>query len=111
MADRKVYDPWWRSSAAPPAPAPRPACSAWPVGIIGNIVLFTVFLGGVFDTPNDLNLYGQAGRQLLLHVKNAGNSKRSSRLCPSSFKSAFEIGPDSKASSIESRGIPPTRRV
>jgi nicotinamide mononucleotide transporter len=38
--------------------------AAWPVGIIGNIVLFTVFLGGVFNTPNDLNLYGQAGRQV-----------------------------------------------
>jgi nicotinamide mononucleotide transporter len=38
--------------------------SAWPVGIVGNILLFTVFLGGVFDTPNDLNLYGQAGRQI-----------------------------------------------
>ena len=38
--------------------------SAWPVGIVGNILLFTVFLGGVFDTPNDLNLYGQAGRQV-----------------------------------------------
>jgi nicotinamide mononucleotide transporter len=38
--------------------------AAWPVGIVGNIVLFTVFLGGVFDTPNDLNLYGQAGRQI-----------------------------------------------
>jgi nicotinamide mononucleotide transporter len=38
--------------------------AAWPVGIVGNILLFTVFLGGVFDTPNDLNLYGQAGRQI-----------------------------------------------
>jgi nicotinamide mononucleotide transporter len=38
--------------------------AAWPVGIVGNILLFTVFLGGVFDTPNDLNLYGQAGRQV-----------------------------------------------
>jgi nicotinamide mononucleotide transporter len=38
--------------------------SAWPVGIVGNILLFTVFLGGVFDTPNDLNLYGQAARQV-----------------------------------------------
>jgi nicotinamide mononucleotide transporter len=38
--------------------------AAWPVGIVGNILLFTVFLGGVFDTPNDLNLYGQAARQV-----------------------------------------------
>ena len=42
--------------------------AAWPVGIIGNIVLFTVFLGGVFDTPNDLNLYGQAARQIFFLI-------------------------------------------
>ena len=38
---------------------------AWPVGIIGNALLFTVFLGGVFHTPQNLDLYGQAGRQLM----------------------------------------------
>lgn len=37
---------------------------AWPIGIIGNILLFTVFLGGVFATPQDLDLWGQAGRQI-----------------------------------------------
>jgi nicotinamide mononucleotide transporter len=42
--------------------------AAWPVGIVGNIVLFTVFLGGVFNTPNDLNLYGQAGRQIFFLI-------------------------------------------
>ncbi|WP_179864938.1 nicotinamide mononucleotide transporter, partial [Priestia megaterium] len=24
---------------------------AWPVGIVGNVLLFTVFLGAVFHTP------------------------------------------------------------
>jgi len=38
---------------------------AWPVGIIGNVLLFTVFMGAVFDTPNPVNLLGQAGRQLM----------------------------------------------
>ncbi|WJZ02138.1 nicotinamide mononucleotide transporter family protein [Corynebacterium freiburgense] len=38
---------------------------AWPVGILGNLLLFTVFLGGVFHTPQDLDLYGQAGRQVM----------------------------------------------
>ncbi|MBY4401005.1 nicotinamide mononucleotide transporter [Rhodococcus fascians] len=38
---------------------------AWPVGIIGNSLLFTVFMGGVFHTPQALDLYGQAGRQLM----------------------------------------------
>jgi len=38
---------------------------AWPVGIVGNALLFTVFLGAVFDTPNPVNLLGQAGRQVM----------------------------------------------
>ncbi|MGA3525728.1 nicotinamide riboside transporter PnuC [Melissospora conviva] len=37
---------------------------AWPVGMIGNALLLTVFLGGVFATPQDRDLYGQAGRQV-----------------------------------------------
>ncbi len=38
---------------------------AWPVGILGNVLLFTVFLGAVFGTPNPVNLLGQAGRQVM----------------------------------------------
>ncbi|MGP5081131.1 nicotinamide mononucleotide transporter family protein [Corynebacterium variabile] len=41
---------------------------AWPVGIVGNVLLFTVFLGGVFHTPQDLDLYGQAGRQVMFLI-------------------------------------------
>ncbi|MEU7932534.1 nicotinamide riboside transporter PnuC [Micromonospora echinofusca] len=37
---------------------------AWPVGMIGNALLLTVFLGGVFATPQAHDLYGQAGRQV-----------------------------------------------
>ncbi len=37
---------------------------AWPVGIVGNVLLFTVFLGVVFDTPQAKDLWGQAGRQV-----------------------------------------------
>jgi nicotinamide mononucleotide transporter len=37
---------------------------AWPVGMVGNALLFTVFLGGVFATPQEHDLYGQAGRQV-----------------------------------------------
>lgn len=37
---------------------------AWPVGIGGNLLLFTVFLGGVFHTPQNLDLWGQALRQI-----------------------------------------------
>ncbi|NYE94101.1 nicotinamide mononucleotide transporter [Psychromicrobium silvestre] len=38
---------------------------AWPVGIVGNVLLFTVFMGTVFGAPNPVNLYGQAGRQIM----------------------------------------------
>lgn len=41
---------------------------AWPVGIVGNVLLFTVFLGGVFDTPQAKDLYGQAARQVFFVV-------------------------------------------
>ena len=38
---------------------------AWPVGIAGNLLLLTVFLGGVFTTPQGSTLLGQAGRQVM----------------------------------------------
>lgn len=38
---------------------------AWPVGIVGNVLLFTVFLGAVFNTPQGTTLLGQAGRQVM----------------------------------------------
>lgn len=38
---------------------------AWPIGIIGNALLFTVFMGTLFGSPNPVNLLGQAGRQLM----------------------------------------------
>jgi nicotinamide mononucleotide transporter len=42
--------------------------AAWPIGIVGNVLLFTVFvgsaLGGAFDTPQQLDLWGQSGRQV-----------------------------------------------
>jgi nicotinamide mononucleotide transporter len=41
---------------------------AWPVGIIGNVLLFTVFLGAAFSTPQGANLYGQAGRQVMFVI-------------------------------------------
>ncbi len=42
----------------------RRKVAAWPVGIVGNVLLFTVFLGGVFHAPQELDLWGQAGRQV-----------------------------------------------
>lgn len=43
----------------------RRAVWAWPVGIVGNVLLFTIFLGGVFATPQGVNLLGQASRQVM----------------------------------------------
>ncbi|HLR83827.1 MAG TPA: nicotinamide riboside transporter PnuC [Nocardioidaceae bacterium] len=37
---------------------------AWPVGIVGNLILFTVFVGGVLAKPQVHDLWGQAGRQV-----------------------------------------------
>jgi nicotinamide mononucleotide transporter len=41
---------------------------AWPVGIVGNVVLFTVFVGGIFAKPQAHDLWGQAGRQVFFLV-------------------------------------------
>ena len=46
----------------------RRKIAAWPIGILGDGLLFTVFLGAVFaysDQPSS-NFYGQASRNLLL---------------------------------------------
>lgn len=42
----------------------RRAVAAWPVGILGNLILFTVFVGGILDKPQVHDLWGQAGRQV-----------------------------------------------
>ncbi|MGH3384928.1 MAG: nicotinamide riboside transporter PnuC [Nocardioidaceae bacterium] len=42
----------------------RRLVAAWPIGIVGNIVLFTVFVGGILDKPQVHDLWGQAGRQV-----------------------------------------------
>lgn len=41
---------------------------AWPIGILGNLLLFTVFLGTVFGSPNSVDLLGQAGRQIMFII-------------------------------------------
>ena len=46
----------------------RRRVSAWGIGLIGNILLITVFMGGVFHTPQDKDLWGQVGRQVMFAV-------------------------------------------
>ncbi|GAA1639429.1 nicotinamide riboside transporter PnuC [Catellatospora bangladeshensis] len=41
---------------------------AWPAGIIGNLLLFTVFFGVAFANPQHTTLFGQAGRQVFFIV-------------------------------------------
>jgi nicotinamide mononucleotide transporter len=52
----------------------RRKVSAWPIGILGDGLLFTVFLGAVFsfgDKTQHANFYGQASRNLLLIIVSA----------------------------------------
>lgn len=52
----------------------RRRVSAWPVGIVGNVILFTVFLGSSLGPAFDgdrLNLWGQAGRQVFFLIVSA----------------------------------------
>jgi nicotinamide mononucleotide transporter len=41
---------------------------AWPVGIIGNVLLFTVFLGTAVGQAQQAPLLGQAGRQIFFII-------------------------------------------
>lgn len=41
---------------------------AWPVGIVGNALLFTVFFGVAFSNPQHTTLFGQAGRQIFFII-------------------------------------------
>ena len=41
---------------------------AWPVGIIGNLLLLTVFLGSLFSSAESATLLGQAGRQIMFII-------------------------------------------
>ena len=41
---------------------------AWPVGIVGNVLLFTVFLGQALGNDQGTPLYGQAARQVFFLI-------------------------------------------
>lgn len=61
----------------------RRRVAAWPIGIAGDALLFTVFLGAVFsfgDSTQHANFYGQASRNLLLIIVSAYGWIRWSRL-------------------------------
>jgi len=41
---------------------------AWPVGIIGNVLLFSVFIAATFEQDAQQPLFGQAGRQVFFVI-------------------------------------------
>ena len=41
---------------------------AWPVGIVGNVLLFTVFMGQAIGNDQGIPLYGQASRQVFFVI-------------------------------------------
>jgi nicotinamide mononucleotide transporter len=41
---------------------------AWPVGVVGNVLLFTVFVAATFSAGAQVPLFGQAGRQVFFIV-------------------------------------------
>jgi nicotinamide mononucleotide transporter len=41
---------------------------AWPIGIVGNVFLFTVFMGNAFGDSTQAPLLGQAGRQIFFII-------------------------------------------
>lgn len=52
---------------------------AWPVGVVGNVLLFTVFVGTAVGTAQHGPLFGQAGRQVFFAVTSAYGWYRWSR--------------------------------
>ena len=40
----------------------------WPVGIIGNVLLFSVFIAATFEADAQVPLFGQAGRQVFFVI-------------------------------------------
>jgi nicotinamide mononucleotide transporter len=44
---------------------------AWPVGIVGNLLLFSVFIAATFDAAAQQPLFGQAGRQVFFILTSA----------------------------------------
>jgi nicotinamide mononucleotide transporter len=41
---------------------------AWPVGIVGNVLLFSVFIAATFEADAQVPLFGQAGRQVFFVI-------------------------------------------
>ena len=49
----------------------RRSALAWPVGIVGNVLLFTVFMGQAIGNDQGTPLFGQASRQVFFLIASA----------------------------------------
>ena len=76
----------------------------WPVGIIGNVLLFTLFIGGLSDAnQQDKVMLGQAGRQVLFilvsiygwqkWLKNRGENEKPVQIRWTTTKEKLQIVP------------------
>ena len=75
---------------------------AWPVGIIGNVLLLTVFLGSILSPDHSLpHLLGQAGRQVMfigvaiygwVRWRNAEGGRVTPRWAPTSARIGLVVG-------------------
>jgi nicotinamide mononucleotide transporter len=76
----------------------------WPVGIIGNVLLFTLFIGGLSDAnQQDKVMLGQAGRQVLFilvsvygwqkWLKNRGENEKPVQIRWTTTKEKLQIIP------------------
>lgn len=84
---------------------------AWPVGIVGNLLLLTVFLGAVFATPNPVNLLGQAGRQVMFVVVSVYGWVQWRRTRARLGQDAANLDADSHGVSVEPRWATWRQRV
>jgi len=80
---------------------------AWPVGIVGNVLLFTVFFGVAFVNPQHQTLYGQAGRQVFFIITSVYGYWRWSRIRERRLRS----GDSTDAPAIIPRWATPTERL
>ncbi|PFG44540.1 nicotinamide mononucleotide transporter [Isoptericola jiangsuensis] len=76
---------------------------AWPVGIVGNVLLFTVFLGSWFGSEGRPDMLGQAGRQVMFVAVSVYGWMR----WRETRKQALEVRADGKVPSSDAEGVHP----
>lgn len=84
---------------------------AWPIGIVGNILLCTLFIGDIFGNHNTANLLGQMSKHIMfISISVYGwikwhKSKKQRRLLSKYSKNNFKIAIQPNWASNQSRCI------